>query len=99
MKKTVYTLAFMAVFAIAGKAQVAPERSQYDKSDNAAQAKSNNTQSNTDQKTDNTKTEKSSQAGQDPKSGTRMAITEKGMPAPKAKAKTENKTEENKENK
>jgi len=48
---------------------------------------------------DNTKTEKSSQAGQDPKSGTRMAITEKGMPAPKAKAKTENKTEENKENK
>ncbi len=88
MKKTLYTLSFVAFFALVTQAQSKPETAT--KKEQATQATE---QINADgtkmvndgkQATDNVKKEV-------PKDGTRMAITEKGVPASKNRQATDNK--------
>jgi hypothetical protein len=82
MKKSIYTIAFVAAVALAGNAQTGKTT----KDDNVKPVPAT---TNTDAK---------EQPKQDDK-GTRMAISEKGLPAPKAKAAKDAKDDKNTGNK
>jgi hypothetical protein len=91
MKKTIYTVAFFAFIAFTGNAQtsnnaVSPDDSK--KEFKKQVVNPDGTLAN-DVKEAEVKTEKASKEVPVTKDGTRMAITEKGVPAAKKKAKTE----------
>lgn len=92
MKKIIYTLSFLALFAVAGKAQNATPIQEAGKSE--VMPPSTKQQAATAQQAPKKKTDESTTAKEKPKSsGTRMAINEKGVPATKAaKDKKEEKT-------
>ena len=98
MKKTIYTIAFIALISVVSNAQT----SDHSKKQEPAKAETVNadgTISTAPVATDNVPATvapenkaDNSQTGEKPKNGTRMAITEKGVPA--SKKTTEGKKEE-----
>src|SRR3954469_8381717 len=86
MKKSLFTIAIVALFAVAGKAQdgvrkkEAPKGESNQKSETNVQKNSASTTGTTSATTQTTDTKSTG-------GGTRMAITEKGVPASKAKPK------------
>lgn len=91
MKKTFYTIAFLSLMSFAAQAQTTENKVSQDPA--RKEAKPANTNADGTMATESkgapaTTTEKSKEQASPPKDGTRMAITEKGLPA-KKKTKTE----------
>lgn len=83
MKKTIYTIAFVALFAAAGSAQNKPAKAQNETQQSAPS--DDHISVNPDGTLKDVKEKNDKGPGNEEQPKTRMAITQKGLPAPKAK--------------
>lgn len=97
MKKTIYTLAFVAFFSLLSNAQDNNSLKQHESSNQAVNPDGTQKPATSEKvtpKADDGKTVQKKEGEVKPAGGTRMAITEKGIPASKAKEEKATKKEQ-----